>query len=45
MNRLSIPLAEVVNKFFDKNIEHIAPITRSISKGLEHFINLMESIL
>ncbi|MGO2118299.1 MAG: ABC transporter permease, partial [Fusobacterium sp.] len=45
MNRLSIPLAEVVNKFFDKNIEHIAPITRSISKGLEYFINLMESIL
>lgn len=45
MIKFSIPLAEVVNKFFDNNIEHIAPITRAISKGLEQFIKLVENIL
>jgi len=45
MIKFSIPLAEVVNKFFDNNIEHIAPITRAISKGLEQFIKLVENLL
>lgn len=45
MNNFSIPLAEVINKFFDKNMEYIIPVTRSITEGLENFIELIENIL
>lgn len=40
-----IPLADIINRFFDNNIEKITPVTKAISSGLELFIEGFENIL
>lgn len=40
-----IPLADIINKFFDNNIDKITPVTKSISSGLEVFIHGFEDML
>lgn len=43
MNNLpAIPLADVINRFFDNNIDKITPVTKAISSGLEWFIATFE---
>lgn len=44
MNGLpAIPLAEIINTFFDNNIDKITPATKAISSGLEWFIDGFEN--
>ncbi|WP_432404045.1 ABC transporter permease [Wukongibacter sp. M2B1] len=45
MKNFSIPLAEIVNKFFDNYINYIAPITRQISEVLDSLIDINEKLL
>lgn len=38
-----IPLADIINNFFDNNIDKITPVTKKISRGLEVFIEGFEA--
>lgn len=40
-----IPLADIINKFFNNNIDKITPVTKKISSGLGVFIDGFESFL